>query len=122
MLDKLNTVYGTVYQVVQERDESISDHLICIEGVLNGIKMKFLTQMTETESDQLLRSRFYSGLCSQIWDGLRDMFRNSAYDITGLMKPAQDLKDEHGLDMGSGKWLLKWPLWGTRGKCPQDWR
>ena len=31
---------------------------------------------------------------------MRDMFRNSAYNITTLMKAAQDLKDEHALDWG----------------------
>ena len=51
MLDKLNTVYGTMlscnmlmckcYQVAQERSDSLSDYLICIEGVLNGIETKF---------------------------------------------------------------------------------
>ena len=56
--------------------------------------------MTEIESDQLLQSRFYSGLCSKIWDGVRDVLRKSAYDITALMKAAQDLKDEHALDLG----------------------
>ena len=52
------------------------------------------------ESDQLLWSRFYSLLHSQIWDGMKDMFRNSAYDITDLRKAAWDLKDEHALDQG----------------------
>ena len=103
MLNKLNTIYAVVvsydvltwkfYQVAQEQGESVSDYLICIEGVLNDIKNKFLTWVTEIESDQLLQSRFYSGLCSWIWDGMRDIFRNSAYDVTALMKAAQDLED-----------------------------
>ena len=61
-----------------------------MEGVLNDIKTKFLAQVTEMESDHLLQSRFYSGLHSQICDGMRDMFRNSAYDVTALMKAAQE--------------------------------
>ena len=67
---------------------SLSDYLIHIEGVLNDIKTKSLTQLTEMESDQLLQSRFCSGLYSWIQDGMRDMFRNSAYDGTALIKAA----------------------------------
>ena len=68
------------YQVTQERGESISNYLIHVEGVFNDIKTKFLSQLTQIASDQWLQSRFYSGLCSQICDGMRDMFRNSAYE------------------------------------------
>ena len=31
------------YQVTQERSKSISNYLICVEGVLNDIKTKFPT-------------------------------------------------------------------------------
>ena len=31
---------------------------------------------------------------------MRDMFRNSAYDVTALMKAVQDIKDEHTLERG----------------------
>ena len=64
MLGKLNTVYEAIvsynvlmhkfYPVTQEQGESISDYLICIEGVLNDIKTKFPIWVTEMESDQLL--------------------------------------------------------------------
>ena len=50
------------------------------------------------ESDQSLRSRFDSGLHGQIWDGMWDMFGNTAYDVTALMKAAWDLKDEYALE------------------------
>ena len=74
MINKLNTVYRAVasyyvlmqkfYQVTQEWGESVSIYLIHIEGVLNYVKTKFQTWVTEMESDQLLWSRFYSGLHS----------------------------------------------------------
>ena len=62
---------------------------------------------------------------SQIWDGMRDMFRNSAYDITALIKAAWDLKDEHALDRGQQQVTVKGglcrgpggPTPGIRGKC-----
>ena len=63
MITKLNTVHGAVVslavlmqkfdQVDQEWDESISNYLIHVEGVLNDIKHKFPTQVPEMESDQL---------------------------------------------------------------------
>ena len=31
---------------------------------------------------------------------MRDMFRDSTYDVTVLMKAAQDLENEHALDKG----------------------
>ena len=76
------------YQVTQEWGKSMSDYLIHVEGVLNDIKTKFLAQVPEMESDHLLQTRFYSEVHSQIHDGMRDMFRNSAYDATTLMKAA----------------------------------
>ena len=95
-IDKLNTVYRVVasydilmqkfYQIIQEQGVSISNYLILIEGVLNDIKTKFPNPVTEMESDQLLQSRFYSALGSQIHNGMTDMFRNSAYDVTVLIK------------------------------------
>ena len=110
MINKLNTVNGAVvsydvlmwkfYQVTQEQGESISNYLICIEGVLNDIKTKFPAWVPEMESDQLLWSRFHSGLHSWIHDGIRDMFRNLAYDVTTVMKAAGDLEDEHVLEQG----------------------
>ena len=128
MLDKLNTVYGpvvihniimqTFYQVTQDRGESVSDYLICVEGVLNDIKTKFPTSVTEIESYQLLQSRFYSGLHSQTWDGMRDMFRNSAYNVTALMKAAQDLKDGHALDQGQWQVATKAASAGDQGDSP----
>ena len=52
------------------------------------------------ESASVIKNTFYSRLCSQIQDGMRDMFRTLAYDVTAFMKAAQDLDDEHALDQG----------------------
>ena len=134
MLNKLKIVYGAVasynvlmqkfYQVTQERGESISDYLIHGEGVLNDIKTKILLPSDwniDIESDQLLWSRFYSGLHSWILDWMRDMFRNSVYDATALMRAAQDLKDEHALDQGQWQVTTKAALTGDQGGIhPQD--
>ena len=105
-------------QVGQEWDGSISDYLIYIEGVLNDIKTKFPTQLTEMQSDQLLQSRFYSRLCSQICNGMRDMFRNLAYDVTALIKAAQDLEDEHALEQGQWQMMAKAASAGDPGDSP----
>ena len=117
MSGSYNVLMQKFYQVAQERGGSISDYLICVEGVLNDIRMKFPTWMTE-----MLGSRFYSGLCSQIWDGMRDMFRNSAYDVTALMKATQDLEDEHALDRGQQQVTAKATSVGDQGNLPQDQR
>ena len=96
--------------------ESISDHLI--EGVLTVIMTKFPTQVTTM--DQLLKSRFYSGLHSWIWDDMTDMFRNLAYDVTALMKAAWDLDDEHALDWGQQQTTTKVTSMGGLGDLPLE--
>ena len=73
-------------------------------------------------SDQLLQSSFYSGLHSQIQDSMRDMFRNSSYDVTAFMKAAPDLEDEHALEWGQWQMTTKWHLQGTQGIHPWDLR
>ena len=72
----------------------------------------------EIESDQLLQSRFYSGLHSQIQDGMREMFRNSAYDVTAIMKAAWDLEQEHALDWGQWQVTAKVALAGDQRNSP----
>ena len=51
-------------------------------------------------------------MCSHICDGMRDMFRNLAYDVSALMKAAQDLEDEHALRHGQ---------WQTTTKAASVW-
>ena len=103
------------YHTTQEQGESISDYLIHIEGVLNDMKSKFPTWQTKMQSDLLLWSRFYSGLHSQVWDSMRDIFRNLAYDVMALMKAAWDLEDEHALDQGQWQTTAKAASAGSPG-------
>ena len=46
------------------------------------------------------------------------MFRNLAYDVTTLMKAAQDLKDEHALDWGQRQVTTKVASVGDQGDSP----
>ena len=101
---------------MQERGKSVSYYWIHVEGVFNDNKMKFPNQVTEIKLDQLLISRCYSGLCSQILDGMRDMFRNSAYNVTALMKTTWDLKEVNVLDRGKQQVTAKVTSVGDQGK------
>ena len=62
--------------------------------------------------------QFYSGPHSWIWDGMRDMLRNSGYDVTVLMKAAQDLEDEHALDWEQQQVSTKTASTGYQGDSP----
>ena len=98
MLDKLNAIYGAVvshdvlmqrlYQVTQQWDESMSNYLICVGGVLSGIKTNSWLECLSLNLIWLLQSRFYSVLHSWICDGMRCMLKSLAYDVTALMKAA----------------------------------
>ena len=49
---------------------------------------------------------------------MRDMFRNSAYDVTALMKATQDLKDEHTLDREQWQVITMVASAGDQGDPP----
>ena len=50
------------------------------------------------------------------------MFRNSAYDITALMKATWDLEDKHAWDRGQWQVTTKVTSVGDQGDHPQDQR
>ena len=68
--------------------------------------------VTDMEPDQLLQSRFYSGLHNQIQDGMRDMM------LPPLWRQLETLRMTKPGNGGNGKWLLRQHLLRDLGDPP----